>query len=246
MREYVLAAVLLAGGVSSADTGQWAAGITEPILDVTMSAQAAGTVSKRCFQEGDFAKQGQVILELDKKIEELTVDRRKAVMDTLKNDVERTRHLLNTMKSESKEDLEKKELDHRVAVVDYDTAVELLRRRHVVAPFDGYIVEYFFEAGEDCRAQEPVVRLVDTRRCYFVSNVEAKAGYSLKVGQEVKLELEAGATPVNVVGKIIYVSPVVDPASGLLKIKVLFDNPNGQIRPGVAGKMQLTPLSDAR
>jgi hypothetical protein len=31
----------------------------------------------------------------------------------------------------------------------------------------------------------------------------------------------------------------VDPASGLLKIKVLFENPDNKIRPGVAGLLHL-------
>jgi hypothetical protein len=31
------------------------------------------------------------------------------------------------------------------------------------------------------------------------------------------------------------VSPVVDPASGLVEIKVLFDNLEGRIRPGLSG-----------
>ena len=38
-------------------------------------------------------------------------------------------------------------------------------------------------------------------------------------------------------GKIVFLSPVVDPASGLQKVRVLFDNTEGQVRPGVAGKM---------
>jgi hypothetical protein len=36
---------------------------------------------------------------------------------------------------------------------------------------------------------------------------------------------------------IEYASPVVDPASGLREVKVLFDNPTGDVQPGVAGSM---------
>ena len=39
----------------------------------------------------------------------------------------------------------------------------------------------------------------------------------------------------NIGGKIVFISPVVDPASGLQKVKVLFDNAEGKIRPGVSG-----------
>jgi len=225
-------------GAAQTPPGQSLAGITEPFLDVTMSAQVAGTVGRRGYKEGDPVKKGEVILELDRRMEELTVTRRKLVMDTLKTDVEGSRHLYETTKSVSKEELDRKETEYRVSVVDYETAVEQLNRRQLLAPMDGYITDYFIEVGEDCRAQDPLLRLVDIRRCYFVGNVEARAGHALKVDQTVSLEIEAGATSIQVEGKITYVAPIVDPASGLLRIKALFENPDGKVRPGVAGKMR--------
>jgi RND family efflux transporter MFP subunit len=214
-------------------------GITEPFLDVLLSAQASGTLRKQAFQEGDFVKKDQVILELDKTLEELAVERRKAVMDNLKTDLDGTRHLFKTTQSVSKDDLDKKELEYKVAVVDYDTALEQLKRRQIIAPMDGFISDLLLDVGEDCKPQDPMVRLVETRRCHFVCHADARAGYDLKVGQKVALEIEAGSKTVPVEGKIYYVSPVVDPASGLQKIKVLFENNDLKIRPGVPGKMRL-------
>jgi multidrug efflux pump subunit AcrA (membrane-fusion protein) len=68
--------------------------------------------------------------------------------------------------------------------------------------------------------------------------VEARAGHNLQPGQQVNLEIDAGrGAPVQLAGKVNFVSPVVDPASGLMKVKVIFENSNGAVRPGVAGKM---------
>ena len=67
----------------------------------------------------------------------------------------------------------------------------------------------------------------------------SEARRALKLGQSVKLEIESASEPKAVEGKIVYLSPVVDPASGLQKVKALFENSNGSIRPGVAGKMFL-------
>jgi len=80
-------------------------------------------------------------------------------------------------------------------------------------------------------------RLVDTRRCYFVCNVDAKAGHGLRLGQSVNLEIESGPAPLLVSATLTFVSPVVDPASGLMKVKDVFDNAEGKVRPGVAGRM---------
>jgi len=167
-------------------------------------------------------------------------------METLKTKVEGSRHLYKTTETVSKEDLDKEETEYQVAVVDHDLAVEQLRKRQVFAPFDGYLTEIIFEVGEDCRAQDPLTRVVDTHRCYFVCNLEDKLGHALKLGQVVKLDLEAGLESVRIEGKLTYISPVVDPASGLMKLKVLFENPNGQIRPGAAGQLILESPQNAR
>jgi multidrug efflux pump subunit AcrA (membrane-fusion protein) len=79
--------------------------------------------------------------------------------------------------------------------------------------------------------------LVDTRRCYFICNVDARVGHTLRPNQTVALEIEAGSSVALLDGRVHFVSPVVDPASGLLKVKVVFENPDGQIRPGVSGQM---------
>jgi membrane fusion protein, multidrug efflux system len=224
------ASALLAQGVTSP-------GITEPYLDVTLSAEVPGTVVTRFFEEGDFVKQGQVIIALDKRLQELAVRKARVTMNELKTELEADRKLLKTTKSVSQEEVDKKALDYEQASVDYDTAQEQLHRRQIVSPISGYIASYFLHAGEDCRAQEPLVRVVDTRRCYFVSNVDAKAGHDLKVGQSLKIEIDAGPAPVTVEGKIVFISPVVDPASGLMRVRLLFDNHDEKIRPGVAGKL---------
>jgi RND family efflux transporter MFP subunit len=233
------AACGLAGALLAADAPSRSPGITEPILDVTLSAAVPGTVAVRHFKEGDFVRQGQVVAELDKRLEELTVTRRKLLVDNLKIDLEGTEKLFNTTKSVSKDEYLKKELEFRVATVDHETALEQLRKRLTITPLDGYITEFYVEVGEERKEQEPMVRIVDTRQCYFVSNVEARAGAHLKVGQKVELEIESGATVVKVIGELTFVSPVVDPASGLMKVKALFDNPDGRIRPGVAGVLKL-------
>ena len=67
------------------------AGITQPYLDVIVSAPVQGIVNVAPCQEGDEVKEGQVILELDNKLEELEVMRRKAVMEFNRTDLDATR-----------------------------------------------------------------------------------------------------------------------------------------------------------
>jgi RND family efflux transporter MFP subunit len=218
----------------------WATGITEPINDVTMSSPVIGIIGARPFEEGARVTRGQVVVELDKRIEELDVNRKKFAQDLARTELDRVKSLSQKSAiSISQEELDKKQAEYNIASVDHDLANEQLRRRLLIAPFDGYVAEIYLKVGEGCDVQQPVVRLVDTSRCYFVSNVEAQAGHDLKVAQKIKLEIEAGSTKVSFEGTISFVSPVVDPSSGLMKVKVVFENPDARIRPGVSGRMLL-------
>ena len=77
------------------------------------------------------------------------------------------------------------------------------------------------------------------RQFYFTSNNDAKLAGGTKAGPKMKLEIESAALVLPVEGTIVYLAPVVDPASGLQRVKVLFDNAEGKIHPGVAGRIQL-------
>jgi multidrug efflux pump subunit AcrA (membrane-fusion protein) len=64
------------------------------------------------------------------------------------------------------------------------------------------------------------------------------------VGEELTIEMSAPGGPVTLNGTVVFVSPVVDPASGLMRLKVRFRNADGRVRPGVAGMLQI-PVPDA-
>lgn len=214
-----------------------ARGITEPLLDVLLSAAVPGIVHAQKFKEGDVVKEGDVICELDQRLEELEKARRQLVVDLRKADLDGTRVLFSKTTAVAKEELDKKEVDYKVALVEHDMAVEQLRRRQVTAPFSGVITELYVDVGEAVQPYQPIVRLVETRRCHFVSNVEGRAAAQLSLNQAVIIEVDTGSGIAQLPGKIIFLSPVTDPASGLLKIKALFDNSEGKIRPGLAGRI---------
>jgi len=98
-------------------------GITEPILDSIVGTPVAGIVMVRRFKEGDFVKQGQVVMELDKALEDLELTRREVVLEPLKADYEASKYLIEQPKSSmSKELLDKKQADYKVAIAEFELA----------------------------------------------------------------------------------------------------------------------------
>mgnify|MGYP003344063656 CR=1 FL=1 len=53
----------------------------------------------------------------------------------------------------------------------------------------------------------------------------------------VRLQVEGDGTGTTLRGTLVYLSPVVDAASGLLRIKAEFENPEGRLRPGVSARL---------
>lgn len=239
-------------------------GITEPIHDVHLSLPTTGMVNKIFYNEGDFVKKGTVILSLDKQLEALEVERRKLLWEskaevnsakarvaTMSSHLKSTRELYESTGSISLEEVEQQQLEYDLAVaekerlenneareqIEYKIAVEQLSKRSLRAPFSGVITELLVDIGETSELDIPLVHLVDTSQVLFVCTVEEQVGRTLKSGPFVDLEIQAGVELVKIKGKITYVDPVVDPASGLQRVKVLFQNKDGEIHPGVAGTM---------
>lgn len=242
------------------------AGITEPFHSAMLSAPAAGRVARLNFKEGDRVAAGTAILELDKELEELEVARRHLVYESraeldaaekratvFRADFESTRRLFEHSQSVSHDELDKKELEYKLAVaerdrlasakererIEYDMAKEQLARRSIIAPFAGVITDLKVDLGEACEPRQPILRLVDLTRAYFVANVASKAIDGLTPGQTVRLRIEGPGGEREVHGTVDYLAPVVDAGSGLRRVKVLFENPDGAIAPGAIGNLIL-------
>lgn len=271
---FVLAVVLIVcvmKTISWADRLVSVSGLTEPIGDVTLSFDVDGTIAVIHFKEGDAVKKGDRLIELNKRFEELEVRRSKMTWeskvemdsakvrsDMLKKVYESTLALYRKTGSVSKEELEKKELEYELAEADYQRliinekkeeleygmAVEKRDKLILTSPISGAITDLMLDEGESCENRQPVVQVVDTGKCLLVCNIDAPLGQKLAKGQAVDVTIPVGFDTITRKARLIFVSPVVDPASGLMMVKAEFDNADGAVRPGVAGTMMIPVASD--
>jgi len=234
------AAVLLHSVRSLAADASWVTGVTEPVKDVTLAFPIVGVVGSRPLEEGNTVRKDQVVIELDKQLEELDLERKRLARELAASELERLKSLaLRNAISVSKEEIEKKRSEFEIAKVDVELAAAVLKRRQLISPIDGQVAQFFKDVGEKCEDQQPVVRIVDTRRFHLVANLEPRLAQPLKLNQKVRVEVLVGDSPIAVEGTLIYLSPVADAASGLLRIKAVFENPEGKIRPGIAGRLRI-------
>lgn len=215
--------------------------LTEPIGDVYLSTTVAGTIAKINCSEGSFIEEGFVIIQLDSRSEELEVERRQYFVENLKAELERSELLKEKTASIAAEEVEKKRAEYRIASAELELAREQLSKRRIVSPIAGVVTDIPLKVGEYCEPPKVLVRVVDSRQFYVIANIDPVEGRSLSVGDPLRLVVGSGSDAVTLTGKLTFASPVVDPASGLMRIRAVFDNPENRVRPGVAGQLYLKP-----
>ena len=259
--------LLLWAALSLPMTQAWcqapALGVTQALKDIKLSMTVAGRVDGVFVKEGQRVRKGQVLLYLDRTAEELEVRRRRLLLEdssrlhelrakekTLDEQVAALRPLFASG-GVSRKQLEDEELvlgavsaerkmlesSKQREQVELDLAAESYERRHLRSPINGVVSKVLPRIGESIAPHEPVVQVVDISRVRFVGNIPAKLGTGLQVGNKVRIRLGAEENGLTREARVVFVSPVTDPASGLIEVIAEFDNADGSVRPGVTGRV---------
>ena len=110
-------------------------------------------------------------------------------------------------------------------------AAELqLRRRQIVAPLGGTVVVVQRRAGEWLAAGEPLIRIVNADSLKAEGFVSAEEASDELLGQRATLMRPRSEEAFD--GKVVFVSPEVDPINRQVRVWAEFDNSEGSLRPG--------------
>lgn len=241
-----------------------APGITQAIRDLKLGLPVSGRVEGLFVREGDRVKPGQLLMHLDRTLEDLEVRRRQMLLQddsrlrellakesTLTQQVAALRPLVEAGSAPRKQ-LEDEELvlgavsadrkaleaAKRREQVELDLAVETFERRNLRSPIDGVVTKIVHRLGESVSPNEASIHVVDVSRVRFLGTVPWQLASRLRTGSAVSVRVGqddgARARP----ARVVFVAPVADPASGLVEVIAEFDNQDGSVRPGVAGRMQ--------
>jgi macrolide-specific efflux system membrane fusion protein len=110
-------------------------------------------------------------------------------------------------------------------------------RRRITAPFDGVIVQVYVRKGEWVKPGQQALRIVNVDRLKAEGFVPADLASANLAGKSVKLTVESNGKSVSFPGKIVFVSPEVDPITHQVRVWAEIDNREGKLRPGQPAKM---------
>ncbi len=215
-------------------------GLVLPWRQVEVSAPVSCRIVEMKVKEGDQVKAGQALAVLDGRLEELEMQRAKALLERSEFEAKGAKRLYeNRIIPESKA-LETR-IDLELARLRYETAVEQVRLRTILAPLDGVVVLRSHDVGETVSTTQPLFRILDLSRVRVQVAVAPKLLSQLPVGRKVGIHFHQALDPDTADGEVSLVDPCAD-ASGQVRIQVTVPNPEGRIRSGLRAEVTLGPV----
>ena len=241
-------------------------GLIVPRHDILVSAGVAAAVMRVQTQVGQRVKEGDLLIQFDDRLQALEAQRRRVIFDDdsevraardrvriLTPLVEDSARAFQAGGSVSREELSRLELDlssarGRVEQLvaqkvreksELDIAEQERQLRRVTAPVNGVVTRVDLELGEWAKLGDPVLQIVDADVCYLRVNVTPMALRRVRVDQPLTIQFEPQLRLSPVRGRVSFVSPAIDAASGLVELRVTFQNPGWRIPPGVKGAVTL-------
>lgn len=264
--KYILTWLLLtsASVTWAADSSTEVECFTEPYRHVDVPAAEIGVIHSIVVNEGDNVAKSQLVAQLDDEVlrNSLEIARTakdasgslKAALSELKA---RQRQLANYQTLRDKDNATERELQRaetavelavaKVQVVrdelevrrmEFERTKAQLRKRQILSPLDGIVIEINKEAGEFVSPNDPVVlSIVELSRLKAVFSVPHEAVSQLKVGDTAIVRV--GAKNVRADAVIQFISPTADPQSGTVRVKLSISNGSRALPCGVICRWDL-------
>ena len=248
-------------------------GLVYPKHEITLSAGVGGLLTSQLVQLGQSVRMGQLLMQLDERLQSIETERRRVILEDeselvstrnktriLQVMLDDSRAVYATTASISKEELLRLETEYLSSAgrleqliaekkrekLDFEFARRDQMQRRITAPVNGIVTKFLLRPGEWAKPGDPVLMLVDASTVILRVAVPHGKVNDLELGAKRNVELETGSTAPRATGRITFISPVADPASGLVEVEVTIDNLTGAIRPGVRGTINVISTEKIR
>ena len=197
---------------------------------VKVLAEAEGRVESLRVEEGDLVNRGQTLATLVRDEAEIALAKARVRANNARRAWERAE---DTMEQGliSKEEFDRLTMEFEVAKSDVAEAEWRLDRTVIRAPFTGVVTERLINPGKHLRPGDEVFSVADFDPLIARIYLPEKDVLTLEQGRRVRLSLAADPS-ISFDGRIRQISPVVDTATGTVKVTIEAGNPPPTVRPG--------------
>src|SRR4051812_28665468 len=208
-----------------------AVGSISAVQGAVVSAELGGVVAEVAFQSGGVAKKGDLLMKLDASAEEGLLRNAKADLELARANLDRT-HDLATRKVVSKQELDAAEAQFGQKQGTVDNIQALIRKKQVLAPFDGQLGIRQVNVGQMITAGQQVVALTALDPVYVDFALPQQELSRLTQGLDVTVRTDA-VRGKEFKGKLTAIDSMVDSVTRNVSIQATLANPDHTLRPGM-------------
>ncbi len=198
--------------------------------EVRLLSEVEGRVASLLVDEGDFVREGQHLARLVRDDEEINLRKTELKETNARLAYERGEDLIEK-ELISREEFDKFKMDFEIAQQEKAEAGWQLQKTTIEAPFAGQISERMIQVGQNLRPSDELFQLTDLDPLVSRIFLPERDVIGLEQGGEVRITLNAD-TDTQFTGRIRQVSPVVDTATGTIKVTIEAVEPPANVRSG--------------
>jgi membrane fusion protein (multidrug efflux system) len=215
-----------------------AVGSISAVQGAVVSSELGGVVSQIAFENGGTAKKGDLLLQLDASAEEALLRSAEAEAELARQDLERTRGLASQkVVSKAELDAAQSKFNRLNAVVDQMRSN--IRKKTIIAPFDGQLGIRQVNVGQMINAGQQVVPLTSLDPVFADFALPQQYLGQLTPGLDVHMTTDA--LPGRVFnGKLTAINSMVDSSTRNITLQATLENPDHALRPGMFAKAEVT------
>lgn len=201
-----------------------------PESEVRVISEWEGRLSRLNVEEGQAISKGQILGELVRGDAEIMKAKAKVRAENAKVGLDRAERL-RAQELISTEAFDKVQMESRMADQELAEADWRLEKTYIRSPFGGIITGRTVQPGQHIRPGDELFVVADFDPLVARIYMPEKDVLSLAEGRLVRLALRADET-VHFDGRIRQISPVVDTATGTVKVTVEVVHAPKEVRPG--------------
>lgn len=226
-------------------------GTLEARDNVIITSKYGGKVSEVLAENGESVHIGQSLILMDATEQrnaliqaQNTMAKAQASANYIQKNYERMKNLYNAG-AISKNDFDNAELSYQVAKADVNSAQAIcsnaqdaINDTSVSTKINGTVADCTMKVGQMVEAGTPLMTVQDLSSIYVVVNVNQDDINKITVGQKVSVTADAFADK-TFNGTVEIMNPVADSASRSFQVKMLVENSDALLKPGMFAKSQI-------
>jgi len=215
-----------------------AVGSISAVQGAIVSTELGGVVSKIAFENGSTAKKGDILVQLDTSAEEAQLHSAEADLELARADLVRSRDLASRkVISKADQDAAESKFNRLSAVVDQMRSN--IRKKTIVAPFDGQLGIRLVNVGQSIDARQQVVALTALDPVYVDFALPQQELGKLSTGLDARLQTDA-VPGREFKGKLTAINSMVDSVTRNVTLQGTLENPDHALRPGMFAKVEVS------